>query len=200
VKQHYPDLLNNPDYTNIINERQVQRLQSWLQDAVDKGATLIPLVPSQENLPIHSRKLIPTLILNTSADMKVVQEEIFGPWLPVLSYQSLEEAIDYINDRPRPLALYYFGQDKAQIQEVLENTTSGGVTINDTVLHVAIDDLPFGGVGLSGMGQYHGREGFETFSKKKGVFYQNSFSGFAMLYPPYRKLVDFFLNLTLKKR
>ncbi len=197
VQRHYPHFLNNPDYTHIINERQVQRLQNWLQDAVDKGATLIPLVSPQESS--HSRKLVPTLILNTSPEMKVIQEEIFGPWLPVLSYQSLEEAIDYVNDRPRPLALYYFGQDKAQIQEVLENTTSGGVTINDTILHVAIDDLPFGGVGLSGMGHYHGREGFETFSKKKGVLYQSSLSSFAMLYPPYGKLIDFFLNLTLKK-
>src|SRR5690606_28034753 len=130
------------------------------------------------------------LLLDTRDDMQVMQEEIFGPLLPVLPYRSLDQALDYINDRPRPLALYYFGYDKAEQQRVLENTRSGGVCLNDTLLHVAQDDAPFGGVGASGMGHYHGREGFLTFSTARTVFSKQRFNAARLIYPPYGKLLQ----------
>jgi len=195
----YPTLQDNPHYTSIASERQYQRLQKWLRDALDKGANLVELKPAGETLTADNRKIAPTLVFNTSPDMLVMQEEIFGPILPVVRYRTLADAVSYVNDRPRPLALYYFGKDKEQIRYVLEKTTSGGVSINDTVLHVAQDDLPFGGVGASGMGHYHGKEGFETFSKKKGLFYQHRFSSFSLLYPPYGKLADMLLKLMLRR-
>lgn len=195
----YPTLQDNPHYTSIASDRQYQRLHKWLRDALDKGATFIELKPTGETLTADNRKIAPTLVLNTSPNMLIMQEEIFGPILPILRYQLLADAVNYINDRPRPLALYYFGKDKEQIHYVLEKTIAGGVSINDTVLHVAQDDLPFGGVGASGMGHYHGKEGFETFSKKKGVFYQRRLSGFSWLYPPYGKWTDTLLKLMLRR-
>ncbi|WP_447588343.1 coniferyl aldehyde dehydrogenase [Aquipseudomonas campi] len=180
VQRFYPSLTDNPDYTAIVNERQLNRLQGYLDDAQSKGATLLPLYPQNQD-----RRLAQTLVLNTSDDMKLMQEEIFGPLLPVIPYQRLEDAFTYINDRPRPLALYYFGYDKAEQQRVLHETHSGGVCINDTLLHVAQDDMPFGGVGPSGMGHYHGHEGFLTFSKAKGVFIKQRFNAAKFIYPPY---------------
>ncbi len=138
----------------------------------------------------QQRRLPQTLLLNVSDDMKVMQEEIFGPLLPVIPYERLEDALAYVNQRPRPLALYYFGYDKAQQQRVLHETHSGGVCLNDTLLHVAQDDIPFGGVGPSGMGHYHGHEGFLTFSKAKGVFSKPRFNAARMIYPPYGKSIQ----------
>ena len=125
------------------------------------------------------------LLLNVNDDMQVMQDEIFGPLLPVVPYSTLDQAMAYINRRPRPLALYYFGYNKAEQQRVIHTTHSGGVSINETLLHVAIDDLPFGGVGHSGMGHYHGHEGFLTFSKAKGVFIKQRFNAARLIYPPY---------------
>ncbi|BCD85992.1 putative coniferyl aldehyde dehydrogenase [Pseudomonas solani] len=185
VKSFYPQLQNNPDYTAIINERQVQRLNGYLQDAEAKGARLVPLFPEAQG-----RRLPHTVVLNVKDDMKLMQDEIFGPLLPIVPYERLDQAFAYINQRPRPLALYYFGYDKREQQRVLHETHSGGVCLNDTLLHVAQDDMPFGGVGPSGMGHYHGHEGFLTFSKAKGVFIKQRFNAARMIYPPYGKSIQ----------
>jgi coniferyl-aldehyde dehydrogenase len=185
----YPKLRDNTDYTAIINDRQYQRLQSYLDDARTQGAELATINPADENLSEGTRKLPMTLALNTTPDMKVMQDEIFGPILPVVGYQSLDEAINYINDRPRPLALYFFGYEKPQQDHVLENTHSGGVCINDTLMHVAQDDLPFGGIGDSGMGHYHGKEGFLTFSHQRGIFARQKFNSGRFVHPPHGTLI-----------
>jgi coniferyl-aldehyde dehydrogenase len=185
VQRFYPQLQSNPDYTAIINQRQLNRLNGYISDAQNHGATVVSLFPDSQE-----RRLAHSVLLNTTDDMKVMQEEIFGPLLPVIPYQRLEDALAYINDRPRPLALYYFGYDKAEQQRVLEQTHSGGVCINDTLLHVAQDDAPFGGVGASGMGHYHGHEGFLTFSKAKTVFSKQRFNAARLIYPPYGKLLQ----------
>ena len=185
VQRFYPKLENNPDYTAIINERQLGRLKGYIADAEAKGAQLVPLFPGDQG-----RRLAHSLVLNVSDEMKLMQEEIFGPLLPIVPYQRLDEAFAYINDRPRPLALYYFGYDKGEQQRVLHETHSGGVCLNDTLLHVAQDDLPFGGIGPSGMGHYHGHEGFLTFSKAKAVFAKQRFNAARMIYPPYGKAIQ----------
>ena len=185
VLKFFPTLSDNPDYTAIINERQLARLRSYLDDAQQHGARVLPLYPQDQE-----RRLGQTLVLNVDDQMKLMQEEIFGPLLPVIPYANLDEALAYINARPRPLALYYFGYDKTEQQRVLHETHSGGVCINDTLLHVAQDDMPFGGVGPSGMGHYHGHEGFLTFSKAKGVFIKQRFNAAKMIYPPYGKWIQ----------
>jgi coniferyl-aldehyde dehydrogenase len=131
-----------------------------------------------------------SVLINVSDDMLVMQDEIFGPLLPVVPYDRIEDAYAYINQRPRPLALYYFGYDKAEQRQVLERTHSGGVSINDTLMHAAQDDLPFGGVGPSGMGNYHGREGFLTFSQAKAVFTKQRLNAARLIYPPYGKAIQ----------
>ncbi|MCY1200190.1 Coniferyl aldehyde dehydrogenase [compost metagenome] len=185
VTGFFPQLTDNPDYTAIINERQLGRLKGYLADAEAKGARLVPLFPEAQG-----RRLPHTVVLNASDDMQLMQEEIFGPLLPVIPYRTLDEAVRYINDRPRPLALYYFGYGRSEQQRVLEETHSGGVCLNDTLLHVAQDDMPFGGVGPSGMGHYHGHEGFLTFSKAKGVFIKQRFNAAKLIYPPYGKAIQ----------
>ena len=170
VEKLYPDIATNPDYTWILNDQHFARLTSLVEDARAKGARVIELgtrPPSSQ-----SRLFPPVLLLDTSDDMKVMREEIFGPVLPIVPYSALEDAVAYVNARPRPLALYYFGPDGPGRRLVLERTTSGGVTINDTLLHSAQEALPFGGVGHSGMGAYHGPEGFKTMSHAKGVYEQ----------------------------
>jgi len=194
----YPSLKNNDDYTAIVNDRQYQRLSSWIQDAKAKGAKLTEINPAKEDLST-GRKLAPVLVQGLKADMTIAEEEIFGPILPIISYDSMDEAIAYINDRPRPLALYYFGYDKAEQDYVLDNTHSGGVSVNDTLMHLAQEDMPFGGVGDSGMGHYHGKEGFITFSKAKAVHRKGRFSTGNLAYPPYdnsiRKMIyTFFIR------
>jgi len=181
----YPTLIDNPDYTAIINERQLARLNHYLDDATLKGAKVIALYETGQG-----QRMPFSLLLDVSDDMLVMQDEIFGPLLPIVSYSHIDEAFAYINQRPRPLALYYFGYDKAEQTRVLEQTHSGGVCLNDTLLHVAQDDLPFGGVGPSGMGHYHGREGFMTFSKAKGVFIKQRFNAARLIYPPYGKAIQ----------
>ena len=185
VQAFFPKLADNPDYTAIINERQLGRLTGYLADAEAKGARLVPLFPEGQG-----RRLPHTLVLNATDEMKLMQEEIFGPLLPVITYSRIDDAFAYVNDRPRPLALYYFGYDKREQQRVLHETHSGGVCLNDTLLHVAQDDMPFGGIGPSGMGHYHGHEGFLTFSKAKGVFIKQRFNAAKMIYPPYGKAIQ----------
>jgi len=194
----YPSLKDNNDYTAIVNDRQYQRLSSWIQDAKEKGAKLTEINPAKEDLSA-GRKLAPVLIQGMKANMTIAEEEIFGPILPIISYDSMDEAIAYINDRPRPLALYYFGYDKAEQDYVLNNTHSGGVSVNDTLMHLAQEDMPFGGVGDSGMGHYHGKEGFITFSKAKAVHRKGRLSTGNLAYPPYdnsiRKMIyTFFIR------
>lgn len=199
VNHHYPDLLNNPDYTHIINQSQWERLRNYLREAEEQGANVIPLATSLKTNSQLQRKIPPTLILNPASHLQLMQHEIFGPILPVISYQSLDEAINYVNSRSIPLALYYFGKNNDLIQSVIQKTRAGGVSINDTLLHVAQDDLPFGGVGASGMGQYHGYEGFMTFSHLKPIFYQSRYSTFSWLYPPYKKLIKLAMRWMLRK-
>ncbi|WP_285373033.1 coniferyl aldehyde dehydrogenase [Pseudomonas sp. lyk4-TYG-107] len=185
VKSFYPTLADNPDYTAIINERQLARLNGYVSDATSKGALLIPLFEQGQG-----RRMPHSLLLNVTDEMTVMQDEIFGPLLPIVPYQDLDQAFAYINQRPRPLALYYFGYDKREQNRVLHETHSGGVCLNDTLLHVAQDDMPFGGIGPSGMGHYHGHEGFLTFSKAKGVLIKQRFNAAKLIYPPYGKSIQ----------
>ncbi|WP_416427374.1 coniferyl aldehyde dehydrogenase [Pseudomonas sp. App30] len=183
----YPQVHGNPDYTHIINERQLARLNHYLDDARRKGARVVELYPQT---PDAGRCLAPQVLLNVNDGMTVMQDEIFGPLLPIVPYGELDEALAYVNARPRPLALYYFGYDKAAQQHVLAHTHSGGACLNDTLLHVAQDDMPFGGIGPSGMGHYHGHEGFLTFSKAKGVLVKQRFNAARVIYPPYGKTLQ----------
>jgi coniferyl-aldehyde dehydrogenase len=195
VSAMFPTIKDNPDYTSVINQRHYDRLTSYLDDAKAKGAEIIELNPAKEDFcqqPFH--KIPPTLVLNPTDDMQIMKDEIFGPLLPVKTYDSVDDAIGYVNDHARPLGLYYFGGDKAEQEKVLTRTTSGGVTVNDVVMHVSMEDLPFGGVGPSGMGSYHGIDGFRTFSHAKAVFQQVGRDLTAMMRPPYgagiQKMLD----------
>jgi coniferyl-aldehyde dehydrogenase len=198
VRSLYPTLADNPDYTAVINEAHYRRLEAHLADARQRGAEVLVLADGQERLDVTHRKFAPTLVLEPTEEMTVMQDELFGPILPVKTYRELGEAIAYVNDHPRPLALYYFGRRQADIDRVLTETICGGVTLNDTLLHVAQDDLPFGGVGASGMGHYHGFEGFETFSKKKPIFDQARLNTSLLLAPPFGKKLERLLSLLLR--
>jgi len=183
--QMYPTLKYNDDFTSIINDRQYKRLQTYLDDARKKGATIIECNPADEDMTTGTRKMPVHLVLNATKDMLVMQDEIFGPILPIIATKSCEDALDFINDRPSPLAMYYFGMDKEEQQHVLDHVRAGGACINDTLSHFAQEDMHFGGVGESGMGSYHGKEGFLTFSHAKAVFKKNSFNSTKFAYPPY---------------
>lgn len=186
----FPTLGDNPDYTSIVSDRHYARLKGLIRDALEKGAEIIEVNPAGETLPEERRKLPLTLVLRTTDEMKLMREEIFGPVLPVIPYDSLEDAIALINDRDRPLALYVFSSSDRERDEVLTRTVSGGVTVNDTLWHVANDAMPFGGVGPSGMGAYHGQAGFDTFSKLKPVFYQPSVNAIFLFHPPYGRVME----------
>jgi coniferyl-aldehyde dehydrogenase len=179
----FPTVRDNADATSVVNQGQYNRLHGLLEDAAEKGANIIPLNESIEKN--EQRKLPLTLVLNTNDDMKVMQEEIFGPLLPIIPYDSIDEVIDYINANDRPLALYINSFDKKFQQNILKRTHSGGACINDAAFHVVIDDLPFGGIGASGMGNYHGEEGFTTFSHPKAVFSRGRISFAPLLFPPF---------------
>ena len=190
TSEMYPEMKDNDDFTSIINQRHYDRIQSYLEDAKEKGADVVEINPSNEDFsqqPHH--KIPPTIVLNPSEDMKIMQEEIFGPVLPVKTYKDVSEPVDYINSKDRPLGLYYFGEDAKEKDYVLENTTSGGVTVNDVISHIQMEDLPFGGVGPSGMGSYHGYDGFKEFSHAKAVYKQTKINlmKLAGLVPPYKK-------------
>lgn len=194
----YPRLVDNQDYTRIVNARQYARLRGLVNDALHAGAEAIEINPGNEAADETNRVFPPTMLLNVTGEMTVMQEEIFGPILPVILYSSLDEAIDFINARPRPLALYYFDHNSRRVQEVLDRTVAGGVTINDCMFHVGQPNLPFGGVGASGMGHYHGFDGFETFSKKKGVFLQSRWTPLGLLRPPYGAKARTILKMLIK--
>src|SRR5690625_666133 len=198
ISAMYPTIIDNPDVTSIINDRQHKRLQEYLVDAEAKGAKVIQINPANEDFS-NTRKMPFTLVLNVTEEMRIANEEIFGPLLIVHGYQKLEDAVAHVNAGPRPLALYYFDWSNERARYVITHTHSGGVCINDTMSHVAIDDLPFGGVGDSGMGQYHGYEGFLTFTKPKSVFRKGRMNATAMLLPPFnRKIHDWVYKLMLK--
>ena len=189
--------LDSPDYTSIIDARSFDRLVGALEDATRRGAKLVKLVDG----PAHdraSRKIAPHLVLDAPWDCELLEREIFGPILPVVAYDSLDEVIGRINGGPRPLALYPFSYDRQRIDHLLDHVMSGGVSVNDALFHVGQHDLPFGGIGESGMGHYHGREGFETFSKLRPVFHQSRFSTVGLLAPPYGRLADRMLSFLLR--
>ncbi|WP_419811669.1 coniferyl aldehyde dehydrogenase [Bacterioplanoides sp.] len=184
LAQRYPTIKDNQDYTAIINDRQHVRLQSYLDDAKAKGATLHTINPANESLE-GTRKMPFTVVTNVTEDMLVMQEELFGPIIPVLSYNSIDEAVNYVNSKSRPLALYYFDWNTQRSDDILGRTHSGGVCLNDTMSHVMADDIPFGGIGASGIGHYHGHEGFLNFSKAKGVVRKGKLDVAAFVAPPW---------------
>lgn len=196
ARKLYPEIDTTSDYTSIISDRHFARLKSMVEEARDAGAKIIEVGSSNA---LHPQRKIPlTIVIEPPANTRMMQEEIFGPVLPVLSVASADVAIEHVNKGDRPLALYWFGKDNAARDKVLTRTISGGVTVNDTLWHFAQENLPFGGVGKSGMGAYHGDKGFETFSHMKPVFYQSRFSSGAMLHPPYTEKTSKLLNLIRK--
>ncbi len=199
VRKLYPSLKANPDYTSMVNERHYRRVLGYVEEARAKGARVIELNPAHEVLGAAERKLAPTLVIEPRDDLAIMRDEIFGPVLPVKTYATLDEAIDYINRRPRPLALYYFGADAKRRDEVLRRTISGGASVNETLMHIVVEDLPFGGVGASGIGAYHGEAGFQTFSHRKSVFLQSRLNGTWMLRPPFDRVTDVMLKLLMRR-
>jgi coniferyl-aldehyde dehydrogenase len=194
----YPEFAGNKDYTSIIADSHYARLQNLLEDAENKGAK-IRVAGNDDKQQLAKERRIPlTIVTETTPDMKIMQEEIFGPLLPILESESLNESLEYISKRDRPLALYWFGKNKNKLNQVLKESISGGVTINDATWHVIQEDIPFGGVGPSGMGAYHGEVGFRTFSHMKGVFFQSKFSQGSKLHPPYGPMASKMINLMKK--
>lgn len=194
VTSMYPSgMLNNKDFTSVVNSKQYTRIQGYLQDAREKGAKIIEINPANETFG-STHKMPVTLVLNVTDDMEIMKNEIFGPVLPVKAYDTLDEAINYVNSNPRPLALYYFDYNSGRAEFVETHTCSGGMCVNDTMSHVGIDDLPFGGVGPAGMGRYHGREGFVTLSNARSVLERGSFYGVKYLLPPFNTRLHKFLR------
>jgi coniferyl-aldehyde dehydrogenase len=193
----FPTLRDNPDYTCIVNERHHARLLGYLDEARAGGATVRTLGQGGEHFT--DRRIAPTVLLGADDSMAVMQDEIFGPILPIVAYDAIDDAIAYVNAHARPLSLYYFGDDRAEQERVLARTVVGGVTINDTIMHLAMDDLPFGGIGPSGMGAYHGREGFLTFSHARPVYRQARVDITAMLRPPYGKAIKRLMRLKIRR-
>ena len=192
VSTRYPTL-DTPDYTSMIDERSFNRVVAAMEEAQERGATLVQLIPGKQ-WDSASRKIAPHIVLNAPPDCALRTREIFGPVLPIIAYTSIEEPIEAINAGPRPLALYPFSNDKPLVHHLLRHVMSGGVSVNDGLFHVGQHDLPFGGVGDSGMGHYHGHDGFVTFSKMRPVFYQAPFSAIKFLWPPYGKFATRYLD------
>lgn len=194
--KHYPDIDNNQDYSHIINARQFNRLQNCLNDAKLKGAQITALAQSNiqqnavntGNIDEQKRLFVPHIVTDLPENATLLTDEIFGPILPLVPYDKLADAIEYVNQRERPLALYVFGNDSSQTQRVLDNTVSGGACVNETLFHLAQPNLPFGGVGSSGMGNYHGQYSFEVFSHQKSVLKQSRLNAISLLLPPYGKV------------
>lgn len=200
VARMFPTIRDNPDYTAIVAQRHYDRIMGYVEDARAKGARIVELKPEGEDLSQQEhRKIAPTLIIDPTDDMTVMQEEIFGPLLPVKTYAGIDEAIAYVNKGERPLGLYYFGSDEAEREKVLAATTAGGVTINDVIFHVAQENLPFGGVGPSGMGSYHGQDGFKEFSHKKAIYTQIKMDApLAQMRPPFGPAIRKYLDGQMK--
>jgi coniferyl-aldehyde dehydrogenase len=188
ISKHYPNSTTTKDYSCVINENQLKRLNEYLDDAKEKGASIETIGKGQDKyMPL-------SIVFDVNQDMRLMNEEIFGPILPIMTYDSFAQVISYINNKGNPLSLYYFGNDKSEIKMLQSDTISGALSINDTLIHGALNTLPFGGVGASGMGCYHGQEGFDTFSQLKPVFKRNRFSPVSFLYPPYGKMIKIFLK------
>ncbi|WP_066967498.1 coniferyl aldehyde dehydrogenase [Microbulbifer sp. Q7] len=196
-KKRYPDI-HHPDYTSVIDERSFQRIWQTLDDATQKGATAIDLTDGQGDRGDTLKKFPAHLLINVTEDMTVMQREIFGPLLPIKTYKNREEVAAYINRGDRPLAIYPFTRDADLRDYYIDHVMSGGVSVNNAVLHVGQHDIPFGGVGESGMGHYHGYEGFLTFSKLRPVFYQGPLDPLKLLMPPYGKLASSMMKLMLR--
>ncbi len=197
VKEMFPAMLDNDQYINFVNERHYQRVKGYLADAKEKGARIIEVNSANETFTDKSRKMPVTFVLDVHDEMTITREEIFGPVFLIRSYDEFDEAIQYINSRPKPLALYYFGSNKSEWHKVLDRTSSGGAVQNDVIVHFMQHDLPFGGVGNSGTGRYHGIEGFKRFSNPRGVFEQSTLAAkairLALNFPMkdlHRKIVD----------
>jgi coniferyl-aldehyde dehydrogenase len=190
VARLYPTLAGNWDYSSIVDERHYARLSGLVADARSSGARIIEINPASEQFDPATRKIAPTLILDAPDTAAVMREEIFGPLFPIVGYDGVDEAIRYVNERARPLALYWFGNDPSNRDRVLHCTVAGGVTVNGCLTHFAQESQPFGGVGESGYGTYHGEFGFRAFSKEKPVYYQTRLSLLPMLLPPYGRRLD----------
>ena len=186
--KHYPNWNSNTDFTRIINSTQLERLQTWLNEAHSNGAKVLPLAKQRADF------LTPCLVHAAPASCQLMQQEIFGPILPIVTVDSLQAAIDHINARPRPLACYVFAEHAETIEQCVKHTVAGGMCVNDVVLHVAQEALPFGGIGPSGMGAYHGKTGFEAMSHMKAVFVQKPRNMVGMMSPPYGKRVKTLLK------
>jgi coniferyl-aldehyde dehydrogenase len=198
VSSLYPRLADNPDYTAIINERHFERLHHLIADAREHGARVHEINPGEETLNPEFRKIAPVVMTSVPEHAQVLQQEIFGPVLPVVAYDDVEQACRFIGARPHPLALYLFSHERRTVDHVLARTSSGGVAINDTLLHCVQEELPFGGVGESGMGAYHGEAGFRTFSHARSVFHQARFNGAGMTKPPYGSRMNRMLSMLLR--
>lgn len=203
VARMYPTILSNPHYTSIINERHFARLNGYLEEAREHGQKVIPLNPASEDFSQQqgTMKIPPTLIPEPADDLKMMEEELFGPLLPIRTYEKFEDTISYINSRPRPLGAYYFGEDKSEEEAFTKRTTSGGVCVNDVIMHVMQEELPFGGVGPSGMGAYHGFKGFQTFSHAKSIYSQASINIAKLggMLPPYGKTTESTIKMQIKR-
>lgn len=198
ITRMYPGLVDNPDYTRVINAHHYQRITALVEDARRLGAEVIDVNPAGEVCDAVNRVFPPTIVTGIGDNMAIAHEEIFGPVLPLVDYDTLDGAIAYVNGRPHPLAFYYFDDEPARVNDVVGRVSAGGVTVNDCVFHVGVPALPFGGVGPSGMGRYHGFDGFEAFSQKKGILWQRRWSPLALLRPPYgavtRRIISFLIR------
>jgi acyl-CoA reductase-like NAD-dependent aldehyde dehydrogenase len=195
AREFYPQGAASNDFCAIVNDRHHARLLGLLDDARMHGATIETLAGG--DVPAH-RKLAPSIITGVKDEMRIMQDEIFGPLLPLVPYETLDDAFAYVANHPRPLAMYYFDYDSARTARMLRDTIAGGVTVNDTIFHFAQEELPFGGVGASGMGSYHGEDGFSTFSRRKGVFFQSRINGGSLLAPPFGRTLERLLRLMVR--
>ena len=198
VAKMYPTYVANADYTSIISERHRDRLNRLVDEAKAAGVEVVAINPAGDNFEGDTRKLPLRLLLEPTDAEEVMRDEIFGPILPIIGYETLGDAIRFVNDRPRPLALYFFSDDDKAQERVIEETVSGGVTINDTLLHCAVEDLPFGGVGPSGIGRYHGEDSFKVFSNEKGIYFQTKVNGGVLAAPPFGGAVETLLKLFVR--
>jgi len=196
VHEMYPSLLNNQDYTSIVNDKQYHRLQGYLDNAREQGAKIIEFNPLNEDVSLN-RKIAPTVLTGITPNMDIMQNEIFGPLLPIIEYNQIDDVIDFINSRPRPLALYYFDFDQARADYIAQRTHSGHFGINTVLTHVAQDDLPFGGIGASGMGKYHGPEGFFSLSHERSMMSNPKLYSLKFILPPFDKPIHRFISKTL---
>jgi coniferyl-aldehyde dehydrogenase len=202
VTEYFPNLKDNDDYTSIINEKHYDRLKDLLDDAIEKGATVDEINPANEDFTQQEfYKMPPTIVTNTTDDMKIMQEEIFGPILPVVEYDQINEATHLINSKDRPLGLYYFGTDKSEEDDLFNKTASGGVTVNNVISHIQQNDLSFGGVGPSGMGRYKSFDGFKNFSNPRAYYKEVGFKldkFFDAVRPPYKGSIEKVLKQLMK--